>query len=124
MSENSKKIYLDISREDISSDLEEFEVLITSAPSTDSDIASYSKYQKNKQLNEIFQSYHSRRLYKDETASFKKKDFSNRNISLAVPNEDYLAINKVLKFSRGEKTKVFNLLCSENIILINFKEIW
>lgn len=106
VSENSKKIYLDISREDSTLDLEAFEVLVTSAPSAHSDIETYSKYHKNKQLNEIFQSYHSRLLYQDKTASFKKNDFSSRNVTLAVPNEDYLAINQVLKFSKGEKTKV------------------
>ncbi len=111
MSENSKKLLVDVSREDLNdvdgSD-EAFDVLITTAQSKPEDISNYSKYYKQKQLNEIFENYHKGLLQAtgpSDLHNIRNKDLTNRSISLAIPNEDYMPINDVIKFEHGENTK-------------------
>lgn len=106
VSENSNKLLIEISREDSTLDLENFEVLITTAQTKNNEIDTYNKYHKQKQLNEIIDTYQKNLLSQTYNDFHGKKELSNKNLTLAKPNEDYLAINEIVKFASGEIFKV------------------
>ncbi len=103
MSENSNKLLIDITREESTLDLDTFEVLVTTAQSVAADIQNYSKFYMQKQLNEVFKNHHNSLLNQNE--QYEEKDFSSKSATLAKPDEDYLGLNEIVKFARGETTK-------------------
>ena len=109
VSENSKKLIIELSREELSLNNEPFDVLITTAPSSPEDMENYSKFYKQKQLNELFEGYHMSLASsgaKDLAGGYKSKDWSGQKVQPAVPNEDYLPINEIIKFKLDENSKV------------------
>lgn len=83
--------------------MDTFEVLVTTAQSLAADIESYSKFYKQKQLNEVFRNYHNSQLNQNEP--YQERTFTSKNVTLAKPNEDYLGLNEIVKFAKGETTK-------------------
>ncbi len=81
--ENSKQLIVEITRQDSTLNLENFEILVTTAQTTPEAIETYSRFHMHKHL-----------LTKH-----------TGNVTQAQSNEDYLPINSVLSFQPGELTK-------------------
>jgi hypothetical protein len=88
--------------------LESLDVKISTVQSSQEHIKNYFDSYKKSQMNEIIDDNQNGLVFSSEKENNFTKSFITvpSNISLAIPNEDYVPINEIIKFLPGEFTKV------------------
>lgn len=123
MSENSNQLSFEITREK-SSIMEPLDVWITTVESSKEHIKNYFDFYKKTQMNTIIENQNNFALIAARENNFTKNFISvPSNITIAIPNEDFIPIREVLKFQPGEITKVNHFFLLLLLIeLFNFNE--
>ncbi len=109
VSENSNQISFELNRDKLNSALESsLDVLVrTTTQSSQNHIKTYFDYYKKIQMNEIIENQNNLAFLSERGNNFTKTFITvPSNISLAIPEQDYVTINEVVRFMPGESTKV------------------
>ena len=114
VSENSNQLSFELTRKK-SNLLESLDVQISTVESSQEHIKNYFDSYKKSQMNEIIDNQNSLVFSSEKENNFSKSFITvPSNISLAVPNEDFVPIKEIIQFLPGESTKV-GYLFSKNL---------
>jgi hypothetical protein len=106
VSENSNQLSFELTREK-SNLLESLDVQISTVESSKEHIKNYFDSYKKSQMNEIIDNQNSLVFSSEKENNFSKSFITvPSNISLAIPNEDFVPIKEIIQFLPGESTKV------------------